>query len=112
MDDSCCCYYTDDYEEAKFCTQYMRAARKVYRCDECGHVIEPGESYEYYRGLFEWGWDTYRTCWFCVKVRDDFFQCGYIFGGLREAFSECYGWDYVDGPQSDDLVAEESENVA
>lgn len=48
----------------------MRKARKQHRCEECGHHIKPGESYEYAAGLCEGQWFDAKTCALCVDLRE------------------------------------------
>lgn len=90
---SCCCIDVDDGPSVF--SQVMRTAQKTHVCGECGHEIQFGEKYEDYRGCYEGKWSKHRTCWFCVRVREDYFKCGWYFENLREDFRECNGWDYA-----------------
>ncbi len=64
-------------------------ARKSHVCIECNDLINIGDKYERTAGIWNDGPATYYTCLTCVKIRDDFCSCGFIFGGLREALWEC-----------------------
>lgn len=90
---SCCCIDADDS-----CTlehQVLRRARKRYTCGECDEPIEPGQRYERAKTLFDGSWSTHITCLPCVGIRRDFFPCGYYYGGMRQDFKDCLGWDYA-----------------
>lgn len=97
---SCCCV-DHDYDSAIKCFEpEVRKARRTYRCSECEQPINPGEKYEHVSVLetdMPPGkmWFTHRTCWFCMKIREDFFNCGWAYGGVRADFYECQGWDYL-----------------
>jgi hypothetical protein len=67
MTNDCTC----DYDPPDFYfPRRIKAARKQHKCEECGSVIAPGESYEY---LFA-QWDGFRatifTCERCVELRE------------------------------------------
>lgn len=55
-------------------------ARKQHTCSECGCPIEAGERYERVKTLYD-RWDTYRTCYRCLALRDHL-----------EAVSCCFCW--------------------
>ena len=101
---SCCCVTGYDYPDV-YVPRIIKA-RKEHTCDECGEAIRPGTLYEHVRGLWDGVWSTHRTCHPCVLIRRDFFSCGFIHGEMREHFSECNGFDYVDGPDDEDEDAE------
>lgn len=46
-------------------------ARKRHRCIECTGVIEPGEHYERFTGLWDGEWSTYCTCTECDELRSE-----------------------------------------
>ena len=109
---SCCCIDVDS-EPGFRAFPTIRVARIEHKCNECSAVIAPGERYESVKCLDTYSgagrkWDTHKTCWFCLKVRNDYFECGWYYGMLREDFEECNGWDYA-GPagQFDDDDEEE-----
>ena len=84
-------------------------ARVEHKCYECGATINPGEEYENCRWIYPEmpkgkRWHVNKTCWFCLCIRRDFFDCGWAWGGLREDFYECQGWDYMGewGEESDE----------
>ena len=94
---SCVCGYDGDGESASVCTIQMRKARKEHICCECGEKIQKGEKYEYVAGCWDGAWDTYKTCFVCLKIRDGI-CCGfYIYGTLRETIREEFYLDYVTG---------------
>lgn len=48
-----------------------RKARKPHRCCECGGVIESGETYQHFSGIWDGKAARYKTCPDCVDLRDD-----------------------------------------
>lgn len=98
MSEECCCIYVDDGDYPSFANATLRRAAKPHRCGECGETIRPGEEYEDARQLEEGRWYRYKTCSFCLKIRRDFFPCGWYYEGLVESFQDCMGWDYRDDP--------------
>jgi len=84
----CGCIYIDDYEVAKCGTQKTQKARKEHKCTECGRTIQPGEEYEYYWGVWDYGPETYKTCMDCLSIRESFFCKGYIFSNLYQDLIE------------------------
>lgn len=59
-------------------------AAKDHRCCECGGVIKRGETHEAFRGLWDGGWHTYRTCADCLHIRCETGCSCYEFGDLGE----------------------------
>lgn len=60
-----------DYDPPEFWSkQDVKAARKEYRCEECGHKIRVGEPYERVNGKWEGYLDTFLTCQHCVSLRE------------------------------------------
>lgn len=104
--EACICIDVD--EEPSVYRKNIRKARKTHLCGECGGEISPGEEYEEVIASWEGytGWERFKTCWFCLCIRRDFFTCGWYFGSLREYFREVQGWDYVEGPTPDDEAEE------
>jgi hypothetical protein len=94
MSEDCCCIDVES-DRPSVLRQEVRLARQVHTCGECGDLIRPGDSYEYVTGLWDGWWSTYRTCSFCLKIRRDFFPCGFYYERLRDDFRECMGWDYT-----------------
>ena len=45
-------------------------ARKDHNCDECARGIRKGERYEKVDALFDGKWEHYKTCVYCLAVRD------------------------------------------
>lgn len=96
MIDTCIDMDTEGDEPTLF-AQVMRTARKQYACCECGSSIGPGDRYEHVKGLWDGGWQAYRTCRICSAIRRDF-CASYIFGMLWEAMQETHGlgFDSID----------------
>lgn len=66
MDDYCFC----DYEMPEFCHIELRKARKEHRCDECGRIIERGDTYENVHGKWDGRLDTFKTCSRCLALKE------------------------------------------
>lgn len=81
-------------------TQKLIKGQKAHRCCECGDEIEKGALHEYFKGLWEGVFSTYRTCARCVNIRTDFFR-GSTFTCMVEDFEEAHGFDYRDGIPAD-----------
>lgn len=83
--------YDEDYPKCS--THTNPKARKRYECDECFHVIQPGERYHRLTGIWDHGPSRQITCEECHRVGEVVAPNGYIFGRLiemaREALSEC-----------------------
>ncbi len=47
-----------------------RTARKVHKCCECGHDIEPGEKYNRYSGVWDGAFNVYKFCGDCHRVAE------------------------------------------
>lgn len=96
---ACACALVDDYlDRPEPYEGRWVVARKPHTCVECGGTIEPGDRYYREKGLWSGEWDCHHTCEPCQHIRRDVYCSGWEIGGLREAWFECYGWDYVDGP--------------
>ena len=85
---NCSCIYVAVDDFAKFYSIKIRKARKEYKCSECNRIIEIGEKYEYVRGLWEEGFNTYRTCLDCLSIRNEFFCDGWYYTSLHEYLLE------------------------
>ena len=74
-------------------------ARKQHRCCECYGIIEPGEKYHVFKGV----WDvpmTFKTCSDCERERENYksSMCIYdilCFEGLYEDLSEWRDEDFM-----------------
>lgn len=98
----CCSVTLLDHEEpVVFCGSIV-TARKPHVCTECYETIRPGDQYERADGLWGGEWSHFKTCWFCQRVREDFFPDGFLFGELVRSFQECQGWDYREIPEGED----------
>ena len=62
-----------------FFTEAEPVAIKEHKCGECGRIIKPGEKYRRESGIWESGWETYKTCMDCASIRDVYF-CSYYYG--------------------------------
>lgn len=59
-----------DYEPAQLYSETRPIARKEHKCCECGRKIRPGERYERVYGIWDNGPETYKTCVYCLGLRD------------------------------------------
>lgn len=91
---SCNCSVTD-YVISGVSFTDMRRARKPHKCGECHRTIEPGETYEDCRQLFDYGWDRYKTCLGCKNIRDHLCPHGWYWGSVAEQVEACVGFNYV-----------------
>lgn len=75
-----------------------RVARKAHRCQECGRIIEKGETYEYVTALYDGQWFTNKTCVHCIAARGWLSAIcqGWIYGAVLEDLGEHWheGWSY------------------
>lgn len=80
----------DDAESALMLASETRKARKQHKCDECGRVIQVGETYLHERGIHECEPFTNRTCGHCKVARDWLQgQCGgWVFTQVEEELRE------------------------
>lgn len=88
-----------DYDPAEFYSRRTRKARRLHRCEECSRSIQPGEQYEYVSGKWD-GWiSEFKTCQYCVSMRDfmhNSVPCfcwahGSMRDDLRDAMDDAYG---------------------
>ncbi len=63
--DECYCDYGDP---PRVYSLRQRVARKRHKCEECNRLIEPGETYEYVFGVWDYP-ETIKTCSHCVALR-------------------------------------------
>lgn len=79
-----------DYELPKVFTSTTPKARVEHDCVECDVKIQPGQTYERVKGLWDDSWLTIKTCLPCVELRRKFAgEFGeYEYGALREAMAE------------------------
>ncbi len=59
-----------DYDPADFYSASRPIARKAHKCDECAGQIKRGERYERVNGKWEGCISTFKTCVWCLAVRD------------------------------------------
>jgi hypothetical protein len=88
MNEECCCIGWGDPPE--WITIRHHKARKHHTCSECGQPIAPGDTYEYVFGVWEGETSVFKTCALCDKIRQDYFPCGFHYGGLADELMECY----------------------
>lgn len=92
-----------DYIPAEFIHSNERTARKTHKCCECGHQIQPGETYEHVWGKWEGVTSTFDTCEMCLELREalsDYYGGCFQYGGLQEEYHE-----YLDATLHGDLSA-------
>jgi hypothetical protein len=75
-------------------------ARKQHYCCECGDKIIKGEKYELVKGCWEGSWLRFKTCMFCVKLREIYCPGGYTYTELAETIQGCLGFWYPDDPDT------------
>ena len=59
-----------DYEPAAVYHVSRPMAHKAHRCSECGRTIYSGERYERVFGVWDGRPDTFKTCVYCLGLRD------------------------------------------
>lgn len=89
MEDCSCSIDPAGYDGPEFITTRVVRARKAHVCIECDETIQPGEPYEVVRGVWEGEWSRFKTCLVCVRIREDFFPRGFLYGGLSTQLWEC-----------------------
>ena len=78
-----CIHVNTDDNTCSFVDEKIRKARKNHKCGECGEEIQPGQSYEHARGLFDGYFFTSKTCQSCLEIRARFFS-GWIYGSILD----------------------------
>lgn len=91
----CSCVYVEyDDPVTLLSDQIIKKSRKNHKCDECGKIINIGESYRKEVFVYD-GFNIHRTCNTCLSVRETFFCDGIIYGEmwylLREEIAETDG---------------------
>lgn len=76
-------------EECEVCNTDHPKARKIHRCDECGGVIQVGETYSKHHGVFDGQGFTHKICSDCTDLIEKLnagkrFDDTVYFGGLSE----------------------------
>ncbi|HET7110198.1 MAG TPA: hypothetical protein VFI41_04960 [Gemmatimonadales bacterium] len=61
-------YAEDSYQHTRYKT--ISKSRKAHHCGECRRVIERGESYEDFWGVYDGSWYNAKTCSHCVAARE------------------------------------------
>lgn len=85
---TCCPLQGSDEGGPKVHEQSHPIARKEHQCCECGETIAKGVKHELVKGLWDGGWDTYRTCLMCEEIRDHFACDGWIYGQVWNDIEE------------------------
>jgi hypothetical protein len=84
----CACIESYDFDcEAEFHTEKEVKARKTHICYECGREINKGEIYEKVFGKWDGLTHTYKTCFDCLSVRNEFF-CSWYYGQVWSDLKE------------------------
>ena len=65
-EDACFC----DYDPPDAYWEKRPIARKTHRCNECATTIHTGERYEMVDSLSDGHFSRFRTCVFCLAIRD------------------------------------------
>jgi hypothetical protein len=73
--------YCDDDDAWEFHRSKRPIATKNFKCSECSLTIHPGERYENVSGKANGKFDVFRTCCFCLAIRD-----------LMETRIRCFCW--------------------
>ena len=87
---------------AEFCSEKRRVARKLHKCTECGRIIQPKEKYEHVVGKWYDKISTYRTCFDCLSLRDNFLCGSFYYGEIKSHIYEYV--TEVDGRISSECV--------
>ncbi|HNC59759.1 MAG TPA: hypothetical protein PLP33_30335 [Leptospiraceae bacterium] len=79
-----------DTEYFKLEREETRKARKAHRCSECYRQILPGETYNWFTGYIDGGFDVYKTCQHCQVAKEWLNkQCsGYNFTEVQEDITQ------------------------
>lgn len=101
MSISCDCSM-DIGDTAEFSCDSFPIAKKEHKCCECRESINPGQKYHKCVGKWYGKFETIKTCMACYLIREHYCPHGYVFGELREAISDCLGFDYTDADTEDD----------
>ena len=104
MFDACICDRPDEMEQ--LLSRSQRVARKPHECGECGHTIDPGDTYEVDATVFDGEFCTHKTCLPCVRVRDSMFACGWVYGEVWRDIHE----QYCRGAPQDECICPEAES--
>lgn len=103
MNDTCIC--VDGGEAPSFYDEKIVKARKQHKCCECHKTIKKDEKYHFVSGMWEGGFDTYRTCLPCHGIRRDFFQCGFIFEKLWDDLWNAFAENDDDDEHANDWLS-------
>lgn len=101
--DSCGCIYVEADEPMRMLCKRESVARKQHKCTECNQTIEPGEKYEYHRGVMhDEVPQVYKTCVDCVSIRNEFFCGSWCYEMILEDLRTHI--DEIDGQISSDCL--------
>jgi hypothetical protein len=81
-----------DSDRPKFSVLKEIKARKQHKCGECNRIIEIGEVYENYFGVYDNNDTLYhKTCNDCLVIRDVFYgNSSYFYGEIFSYIHESY----------------------
>lgn len=65
-------------------------------------MIQPGETYELVKGLWDGSWETHKTCLGCTRIRQHFCPGGWIYTMLAEQVADCIGFNYTRDDDEED----------
>lgn len=80
----------DDSDRADVHDAAAVVARKPQVCGECHRTIEPRETYERVKMLYDGHWSTEKTCAHCLAAREWIAQIcsGWVYGSVGEDLQE------------------------
>lgn len=84
----CACVYVEDEGGSEFIKETYPVARKEHRCTECSCTIGIGDKYAREEGVWDGKFTTYKTCFSCLSLREEFFCDGWIYTHLWQDISE------------------------
>lgn len=67
-------------------------ARKDHVCCECGKTMQRGDQYIVSKGLWDGIWSTFKTCVWCVTLKQIAVTKSNAYGDDGPAFGELHSW--------------------
>ncbi len=68
--------YCDTNDSPKIFNETNPTAIKHHICCECGSTIDPGEKYWRVTGLWDGGFETFKTCVICENIKSEAYAEG------------------------------------